>query len=110
MKAPEIYRAEDGTVYKNPVRTPNPQGGETISIGFPVCRMLPAVGDDAAESVAGLMNLGEMMQAHISAAKDAEPIARALEAAAARMPAGRAATYRRLAAVMRQPGFAKVSS
>lgn len=52
------YYAKDGMVWKHPVYTKRDDGTTTITIGFPVCRMHDAVGDDAAETVAQLMNAG----------------------------------------------------
>lgn len=53
------YYAKDGVVFKSPVERKRPDGGMNITIGFPVCTMHEAVGDDAAETVAQLMNAGE---------------------------------------------------
>lgn len=52
------YYAEDGKVWKRPEHKPLPEGGERITVGFPVCTMTPIVGPEAAETVASLMNLG----------------------------------------------------
>lgn len=54
------YYAKDGFVWKRPVEK-KVSGGTQITIGFPVCKMHDAVGDDAAETVAQLMNLGEAL-------------------------------------------------
>lgn len=51
-----------GLVYKAPVATPSLDGGTTISIGFPVCRMHDAAGREAAVTVAKLLNIGERLQ------------------------------------------------
>jgi hypothetical protein len=53
------YYAKDGAVWKHPVKTDQPGGGMTISLGFPICRMHEAVGADAAEAVSVLMNIGD---------------------------------------------------
>lgn len=52
------YFAKDGMVWKHPLHRHNDNGTTTISIGFPICKMHEAVGDEAAEQVAELMNLG----------------------------------------------------
>ncbi len=52
------YYARDGMVYKAPLRRKT-ETGYAISMGFPVCKMHDAAGDDAAETVAALMNLGQ---------------------------------------------------
>jgi hypothetical protein len=51
------YYAKDGVVWKAPIAHRN-VGSTSISIGFPVCKMHDAVGPEAAEAVAALMNLG----------------------------------------------------
>ncbi|APT60036.1 hypothetical protein RGI145_22385 [Roseomonas gilardii] len=53
------YYARDGLVYKAPVQHDEPDGSTSFSLGFPVCKMLEYVGEDAAETVALLMNQGE---------------------------------------------------
>lgn len=55
--APEVYSARGDTVFKEPVTTRHPEGGETITVGFPVCRVTEYVSDQA-ETVAVLMNRG----------------------------------------------------
>lgn len=77
---------------------------ETARIGIPA---RPDYDDDL------LINAYIKQQARKDAARtkaDPEPVALALEAAAAKSPPSRAATYRRLAALLRQPGFGKVLS
>ena len=69
MKEAVIYYAKDGVVWKNSVKNTNPDGSANYTLGFPVCTMPPAVGDDAAEEVARLMNAGEA--AHIAEMDDA---------------------------------------
>jgi len=66
------YYAKHGLVYKRPLRRQKPEGGTAISLGFPVCKMHEAAGDDAAETVAALMNRGE---AHDDLVKALEPFA-----------------------------------
>ena len=61
------YYAKNGMVWKHPLETLKDDGGKTISLGFPICKMHEAVGDDAAEQVANLMNLGH--QASLTSAK-----------------------------------------
>jgi hypothetical protein len=103
---PAVYRAEGGYVWKEPVRRKLPEGGESVTIGFRVCRMMPEVGDEAAETVAALMNLGETAQTSQHAPPpDLDRVARALEAAANVANPSRARTYRNLVEVMRKPGF-----
>jgi hypothetical protein len=53
------YYARDGLVYKAPVQHDKPDGSTSFSLGFPVCKVLEYVGEDAAETVALLMNQGE---------------------------------------------------
>jgi len=57
-KAP--YYAKNGAVWKKPIETLHPDGGRSISMGFPICTMHEAVGDDAAKDVAALMNAGHL--------------------------------------------------
>lgn len=52
------YYAENGTIWKRPIETDNGDGTRGITIGFPVCTMHPACGDDQAKIVAALMNAG----------------------------------------------------
>jgi urease gamma subunit len=52
-----LYYAKGGTVYKRPVYKRN-DNGTHINLGFPVCVMHDAVGQEAAETVADLMNAG----------------------------------------------------
>jgi hypothetical protein len=54
---PEPYYAKDGKVWKHPLSRKT-ETGSAISMGFPVCKMTDCVGDDAAQEVAELMNLG----------------------------------------------------
>ena len=51
------YYAKNGIVWKHPLATPY-DGGQKISLGFPICKMHEAVGNAAAESVAALMKSG----------------------------------------------------
>jgi hypothetical protein len=51
------YYAKDGMVWKDSIAT-QIDGGTSYTLGFPVCTMHPAVGDDGAETVAALMNAG----------------------------------------------------
>jgi hypothetical protein len=51
------YYAKDGKVWKAPHATKT-DTGRSISMGFPVCTMHEAVGAEAAETVAALMNAG----------------------------------------------------
>ena len=53
-----LYYAEAGKVWKRPITTQKANGTKTCTLGFPVCTMHEAVGDDAAEIVAKLMNAG----------------------------------------------------
>jgi hypothetical protein len=53
-----LYYAKGDTVYKRPVYKRNGNGTQDISIGFPVCVMHDVVGQEAAETVAELMNAG----------------------------------------------------
>jgi hypothetical protein len=62
------YYAKDGAVWKEPVTTRKPDGSRVISIGFKVCTMTDVVGEEAAESVAALMNAGAATALSSSAA------------------------------------------
>lgn len=66
----ETYYAKEGKVWKRPIETAKPGGGVSVQIGFPVCKMLDVVGDEAAETVAELMNRGEACANLIPAAID----------------------------------------
>ena len=55
------YYAKDGKVWKRSVETKH-AGGSSFTLGFPVCEMTEIVGADAADSIAGLMNLGDEAQ------------------------------------------------
>ncbi len=59
MSDKPLYYAKDGMVWKSPVTTHNAHGSMSITIGFPVCKMHEAVGEDAAGSVAELMTRGD---------------------------------------------------
>lgn len=59
MSNKPLYYAKDGMVWKSPVTTHNGDGSMSITIGFPVCKMHEAVGEDAAEAVAELMTRGD---------------------------------------------------
>lgn len=59
------YYAKDGMVWKHPVSTENDDGSCSISLGFPICTMHEAVGAEAAEKVAALMNAGHNAPAPI---------------------------------------------
>lgn len=52
------YYARDGWVHKAPVQHDKQDGSTSFSLGFPVCEMSEYVGEDAAETVALLMNQG----------------------------------------------------
>ena len=55
------YYAQGRTVRRAPLEKPLPQGGKSISIGFPVCVLHDAVGDEAAVIIADAMNLAHRM-------------------------------------------------
>jgi hypothetical protein len=55
-----LYYAAQGVVWKRPISEPSPMGGTLTTIGFPVCRMDPMVGEDGAHLVAQLMNAGDI--------------------------------------------------
>jgi hypothetical protein len=57
-KTEKPYYAKDGMVWKHPETTHHADGSMSMTIGFPVCEMHEAVGKDAAETVAALMNAG----------------------------------------------------
>lgn len=67
------YYAKHGMVWKRPERRRKPDGGTAISLGFPVCKMHEAVGDEAAETVAALMNAGAAALASEASARSANP-------------------------------------
>lgn len=52
------YYAADDMVHKRPISTKKPDGGTSITIGFPVCRMHAAAGNQA-EIVAAMLNFAE---------------------------------------------------
>lgn len=55
------YYAKDGKVWKSGESHPSTNPNATVLIaGFPVCEMTPYAGDEAAETVAALMNLGHV--------------------------------------------------
>lgn len=54
-----LYYAKDGEIRKRSVVKNNPDGSQSMSFDFPIATMHQAVGDDAADAVAGLMNAGE---------------------------------------------------
>lgn len=57
--AEPLYYAQGGKVHRRPIHTPQPGGGENITLGFPVCKMTDYVGPGAAETLAALMNAGD---------------------------------------------------
>lgn len=67
-----LYYAENGMVWKRPVKTGETENGSSYALGFPVCTMHEAVGDKAAEAVAAIMNRGEAMPDLIEAAQNIE--------------------------------------
>jgi hypothetical protein len=67
------YYAKDGLVWKHPIVKENKGGGTTITIGFPICEPHDAVGVEAAETIAALMNLGDAAPAMQAALISARP-------------------------------------
>ena len=57
----KLYYAKDLTVWKSPVRE-KVEGGERLSVGFPVCTVSDYVGEEGAEAVAELLGIGEAVQ------------------------------------------------
>jgi hypothetical protein len=57
----KLYYAKDLTVWKSPVRE-KVEGGERLTVGFPVCTVSEYVGEEGAEAVAELLVLGEEAQ------------------------------------------------
>jgi hypothetical protein len=54
------YYAKAGCVWKRPIQRHDEVAKVThITMGFRVCRMMDEVGDEAAETVAALMNAGD---------------------------------------------------
>jgi hypothetical protein len=54
------YYAKGGYVWKSPIKKCDDATGSTsLTIGFRVCKMMDEVGDEAAETVAALMNAGD---------------------------------------------------
>lgn len=74
------YYAKAGAVWKHPERHRKDNGTTTITVGFPVCTMSDFAGDEAAETVAALMNRGDRLDA-VQADRDAQE-ARATKAEA----------------------------
>lgn len=56
------YAASRGRVYKAPVATKT-ETGQSISVGFPVCTMTEYVGEEAAQTIATMLNLAEIASA-----------------------------------------------
>lgn len=56
---PGPYYAEHGMVWKDSIETANEDGSISVTMGFPVCTMHEIVGEDAADTVAELMNAGD---------------------------------------------------
>lgn len=65
------YYAKNGMVWKAPTEQKTEHGSK-ISLGFPICKMHEAVGDEAASTVAELMNNGEHATGLVEALKEAE--------------------------------------
>jgi|SRR6201996_6141841 len=63
------YYAKNGTVWKAPTEKKT-ENGSKISLGFPICKMHDAVGDEAADTVAELLNCGEQATAFVEALSD----------------------------------------
>ncbi len=60
MRTEPLYYAKDGVVWKRPIEERDDGLKMTvITIGFPICTMHEAVGAEAAETVAQLMNAGD---------------------------------------------------
>lgn len=60
-EAKPTYYAKGGSVRKASVHTRNDDGSTSMTLDFPVCSMTSIVGDDAAETLATLMNRGELL-------------------------------------------------
>jgi len=52
-----VSESEPLVVRKRPVTQKNPDGSQTISIGFPVCTAHEAVGPEGAKVIAAMLNL-----------------------------------------------------
>ncbi len=61
MSDSKLYYAKDLTVWKSPVRE-QVEGGQRLTVGFPVCTVSEYVGEEGAEAVAELLILGETAQ------------------------------------------------
>ena len=57
------YYAKDGIVWKASIETKHADQSSSFTLAFPVCSMSEAVGDDAADAVANLMNAGAQAEA-----------------------------------------------
>lgn len=63
-----VYYARGGKVWKSPVRR-RKEGGSSIQLGFPVCTMTEAAGEENAAVVAELMNRGDVADDLLEALK-----------------------------------------
>jgi hypothetical protein len=64
------YYARDGRVFKSPVSRKHADGSTGITLGFPICDMHDAAGDEAAPVLALLMNRGEVLPDFLEAANE----------------------------------------
>ncbi len=66
---PPSYYAKEMTVWKSPVKTARPDGGMSISLGFPVCIMHEAANDQA-DTLAKMLNRSEVADDLLAFVKD----------------------------------------
>ncbi len=69
MIAP-TYTGKGGYVWKEPVETKHPDGISSFALGFRVCKMMPEVGDDAASTLAEMLNTAERADAEAAIKAD----------------------------------------
>lgn len=65
MNAP-TYTGKGGYVWKEPVETKHPDGTTSFTLGFRVCKVMPEVGDEAATTLAMMLNIAERAEAEVA--------------------------------------------
>lgn len=69
MIAP-TYTGKGGYVWKEPVETRHPDGSSSVTLGFRVCKVMPEVGDEAAGTLAAMLNAAERAEAEAAIKAD----------------------------------------
>ena len=55
-----LYYAQGGTIFQRPAEVTKPDGSKSLQLGFPAASVSEFLGDDTPDTIATLMNRGEM--------------------------------------------------